>query len=128
MNRRKKRATSKEMPKAYICSPLHGDEKQNINNAIAYAKFVYDRCEKIPIMSHFYALVLDDNDKMQREIGISIGLGQILDSQEVWVFGNTITEGMGEEIRNAMALNREIHYIDDYQCKEILKVYGNNYI
>ncbi len=28
------------MEKAYICSPLAGNEKQNINNAIAYAKGV----------------------------------------------------------------------------------------
>ena len=73
------------MEKAYICSPLAGNKKENINNAIAYAKFVYHRCGMIP---------------------------------------NTISDGMGDEIRKAMALNRSIHYIDDYQCKEILKVYG----
>lgn len=128
MKRKRKKTEVREMQKAYICSPLHGDEKQNINNAIAFAKFVYNRCEKIPIMSHFYSIILDDSDKIQREVGVSIGLGQILDSEEVWVFGNTITEGMGEEIRNAMALNRDIHYVDDYQCEEILKVFGGNYI
>ena len=31
----------------------------------------------IPIVSHFYALIFDDADKVEREIGISIGLGQI---------------------------------------------------
>jgi hypothetical protein len=77
-------------------------------------------------VSHFYALIFDDKDKVERKLGISIGLGQILDSQHVWVFGNTITDGMGDEIRKAMALKRPIHYIDDYQCKEILKVYGGN--
>ena len=116
------------MEKAYIGSPLSGNEKKNINNAIAYAKFVYHRCEMIPIVSHFYALIFDDVDKVEREIGISIGVGQILDSEHVWVFGNTITEGMDEEIRKAMALKRAIHYIDDYQCKEILKIYGGKII
>ena len=116
------------MEKAYICSPLAGNEKENINNAIAYAKFVYHRCEMIPIVSHFYALIFEDADKGEREIGISIGLGQILDSDHLWVFGNTISDGMGDEIRKAMALKRPIHYIDDYQCKEILKVYGGKII
>ncbi len=116
------------MEKAYICSPLSGNEKENINNAIAYSKFVYNRCGMIPIMSHFYALIFDDTDKIQRELGISIGLGQILDSEHMWVFGNTISDGMGDEIRKAMALKRPIHYIDDYQCKEILKVYGGKVI
>ena len=106
------------MEKAYICSPLSGNEKKNI----------YHRCEMIPIVSHFYALIFDDVDKVEREIGISIGVGQILDSEHVWVFGNTITEGMDEEIRKAMALKRAIHYIDDYQCKEILKIYGGKII
>ncbi len=112
------------MKKAYICSPLSGNEKENINNAIAYAKFVYHRCKMIPIVSHFYALIFDDTDKVEREIGINIGLGQILDSEEMWVFGNTITKGMDEELRKAIALKRPIHYIDDYQCKEILKQYS----
>ncbi len=116
------------MEKAYICSPLAGNEKQNINNAIAYAKFVYHRCGMIPNMPHFYALIFDDTDKAQRELGISIGLGQILDSEHLWVFGNTISDGMGEEIRKAMALNRKINYIDDYQCSEILKEYGGKII
>lgn len=116
------------MEKAYICSPLSGNETENINNAIAYAKFVYHRCGMIPIMSHFYSLIFDETNKVQRELGISIGLGKILDSEHMWVFGNTITEGMGEEIRKAMALNRTIHYIDDYQCKEILKEYGGKVI
>lgn len=114
------------MKKAYVCSPLAGNEKENIKNAIAYAKYIYHRCGMIPIMSHFYALIFDDKDKVQRELGISIGLGQILDSQHIWVFGDTITEGMDEEIQKATALNRPIHYVDDFQCKEILKVYGGN--
>lgn len=113
--------------KAYICSPLGGNETENINNAIAYAKFIYDRCGMIPIMSHFYALILDDKDAIQREIGISIGLGQILDSSHIWAFGETITPGMEEEIKKAKALKRKIHYIDDYQCSEILKKYGGRY-
>lgn len=128
MKRKMKKATTQTKKNAYICSPLHGNEKQNINNAIAYAKYIYERCDMIPIMSHFYALILDDTNKVQRDIGISIGLGQILDSQDIWVFGNTITKGMDEEIRKAMALKRNIHYIDDEQCKEILKEYGKDYI
>ena len=52
------------MEKAYICSPLFGNEKENINNAIAYAKYVYHRCGMLPIMSHFYALIFDDTDKV----------------------------------------------------------------
>lgn len=116
------------MKKAYICSPLRSNEKQDINNAISYAKFVYERCGMIPIMPHFYAFIFDDKDKSQKELGISISLGKILDCTDIWVFGNTVTKKMKQEIQNAKALKRNIHYITDEQCEEILKVYGGNYI
>lgn len=112
------------MEKAYICSPLSGNTKQNIAKAIAYAKFVYERCGMIPVMSHFYALILDDNDSVQRQIGVSMGIDMLLSTTHVWVFGDNISKGMREEIKTAESLKRTIHYINDLQCKEIIKKYG----
>lgn len=112
------------MEKAYVCSPLSGNIKQNISNAIAYSRFVYEKCGMIPIMSHFYALILDDNDNVQRQVGISMGIDMLLSTKHIWVFGDTITEGMKEEIKTAVSLKRTIHYINDTQCKEIRKRYG----
>lgn len=112
------------MEKAYICSPLGGNTKENILNAIAYARFVFDRCGMIPVMSHFYALILDDNDPEERKIGMSVGLDMILETTHIWVFGDTITEGMDKEIRIGESLKRKVHYINDYQCEEILNKYG----
>lgn len=112
------------MEKAYICSPLSGNVKQNIAKAIAYSKFVYERCGMIPVMSHFYALVLDDTKIEQRKLGMSLGIDMLLETTHVWVFGDTLTEGMREEIRTAVSLKRNVHYINDYQCNEILRKYG----
>ena len=112
------------MEKAYICSPLRGDIKQNISNAIAYSKFIYQRCGMIPVMSHFYALILDDGVVDERKIGMSIGIDMLLDTTHLWVFGDKLTEGMEEEIRTAKSLKRKIHYINDHQCNEIIKKYG----
>lgn len=112
------------MEKAYICSPLSGNTKQNIANAIAYSKFVYERCGMIPVMSHFYALILNDNDEAQRQVGVSMGIDMLLSTKHVWVFGDSVTEGMKEEIKTAVSLKRTIHYINDMQCKEIRKRYG----
>lgn len=116
------------MKKAYICFPLSGDEITNIKNAVAYAKFIYQKCGMIPVMPHFYALILDDKDQAQRELGMSIGLEQLLNSHHVWVFGNTITKGMEKEIRNALSLRRPIHRISDHECKKILNEYGGKSI
>ncbi len=112
------------MEKAYICSPLSGNVKQNIARAIAYSKFVYEKCGMIPVMSHFYALILNDTVIEQRKLGMSLGIDMLLETTHVWVFGDTLTEGMREEIRTAVSLNRKIHYINDYQCYEILRKYG----
>jgi len=112
------------MEEAYICSPLSGNTKDNLKNAVAYARFVFDRCGMIPVMSHFYVLILDDDIEFERKIGTSLGLEMILDAKHMWVFGDTITPGMKDEIRLAESLKRAIHYISDEQCKEILNQYG----
>ena len=112
------------MKRAYICSPLKGNIKQNINNAIAYSKYVYDRCGMIPIVPHLHALVLDDNDPVQRELGRSLGLDQLLTSSDVWVFGNTLTQGMQAELKTALQFKRTIHYVEDNECEEILREYA----
>jgi hypothetical protein len=112
------------MEKAYICSPLSGNTKENLKNAVAYARFVFDRCGMIPVMSHFYVLILDDNIEFERKIGTSLGLEMILDARHMWVFGDNITPGMKDEIRLAESLKRVIHYVTDEQCEEIQNKYG----
>ena len=113
------------MKRAYICSPLRGNIEQNINNAIAYSKYVYERCGMIPIVPHLHALVLDDNDPVQRELGRSLGLDQLLTSSDVWVFGNTLTQGMQAELKTALQFKRAIHYVEDADCEEILREYAS---
>lgn len=112
------------MEKAYICSPLSGNTKENLKNAVAYARFVFDRCGMIPVMSHFYVLILDDNIEFERKIGTSLGLEMILDARHMWVFGDNITPGMKDEIRLAESLKRVIHYVSDEKCEKILNKYG----
>lgn len=79
--------------RGYICCPLSGDIEGNIKKAIAYAKFVYDRCEMLPIVPHLMALVLDDNDPAQRALGISLGITQLLTATDIWIFGEQRSSG-----------------------------------
>ena len=109
------------MKRAYICSPLRGNIEQNIKNAISYSKYVYERCGMIPLVPHLYALVLDDNDPAQRELGRSLGLDQLLTARDVWVFGNILTQGMQAELKTALQFKRAIHYVKDDECEEILR-------
>lgn len=112
------------MKRAYICCPLSGDIEGNIKKAIAYSKFVYDRCEMIPIVPHLKALVFDDNDPKQRELGISMSLDELMTTSDIWIFGDLWTSGMEEEVKIADKFFKKRHPVTDEQCEEILKVYG----
>lgn len=94
------------MKRAYICSRVSCDDSKCIDSTVAYAKFIYDKCKMIPVMSHLYSLIFNDlNDKFQKEIGMSIRLGNILNSDEVWVFGETLTDTMQDELTKSKGLN-----------------------
>lgn len=54
------------MLNVYICAPLSGDLKKNLQNAIAFAKYALKECGAAPVVPHFYAHVLNDNDPKER--------------------------------------------------------------
>lgn len=85
----------------YICSPYHGDIKQNHKNAIEYCKYAA-QMGAIPLAPHtIFTQYLDDNIPSQRKIGLRMGLELLKRCDELWVFGPMITEGMEQEITEA---------------------------
>ena len=109
--------------KAYICIPI-SDNADDMKRALAFCKFVYFRCGLLPITSHFYAKIINEELIWESNNDVSHGMNLLVNSEEVWVFGDSRTEIMEKEIASAKSLGRDIHYIDDYQCEEIFKVYG----
>lgn len=99
------------LKKVYICSPLGGNVAVNLEKAKLYAKYALKR-GTAPVVPHFYALCLDDNDPRERELGITAGLSLLWFCDELWVFGNDISQGMQSEIRFCNNLNIPIKYID----------------
>ena len=55
------------MHRAYICSPLGGNVSANIENAKRYARYALE-CGMAPFIPHFYALILDDSNKEERNL------------------------------------------------------------
>lgn len=110
------------MKKVYICSPLGGNVEENIEQAKHYTEYAL-KCGTAPVVPHFYALCLDDNDPKEREIGIAAGLNLIWFCDEMWIFGNRITEGMKAEIQFCQNLNIKMRHISD---TEINKLLGGN--
>lgn len=108
------------MKKVYICAPLGGDVKSNLERVKRYTRYAL-MCGTAPVVPHFYALCLDDNDQTEREIGLAAGLGMLWFCDELWVFGQDITEGMKQELQFCKHLNIKTRYVSE---KEIRKKIG----
>lgn len=105
------------MHRAYICSPLGGNVSANIENAKRYARYIF-KCGMAPVIPHFYALVLGDEIPEERKLGMQAGISLLWVCDEVWVFGDEITEGMKKEIIFAEKLNIKVRYISENDLKK----------
>lgn len=59
--------------KVYICSPLGGNVKENLEQVKRYTKYAL-MCGTAPVVPHFYAECLNDGNPREREIGLAAGL------------------------------------------------------
>lgn len=100
------------MKKVYICAPLAGDIEDNIERAIRYTEYAL-KCGTAPVVPHFYALCLNDNIPAEREMGKAAGLSVLWFCDEMWIFGDEITEGMQAEISFCKNLNIKMKKIRD---------------
>lgn len=110
------------MKKIDICSPLGGDVKANLEKAKEYARFAL-LSGTAPVVPHFYVLSLNDDNLKEREIGMAAGLSLLWFCDELWVFGDKVTDGMQSEIKFCTNLNIRIRYVQD---AELLKLIGGN--
>lgn len=110
------------MRKVYVCAPLGGNIEQNLKKVKTYTEYAL-RCGTAPVVPHFYAECLDDNDPKDREIGLAAGLSLLWFCDELWLFGDTVTDGMKNELQFCKNLNIHIRKITE---NEIQKVIGGN--
>ena len=110
------------MKKVYICSPLGGNVKENLEQVQKYTKYAL-MCGTAPVVPHFYAQCLNDSIPKEREIGMAAGLSLLWFCDELWEFGDEISEGMKNEIQFCKNLNIPVRKIRD--C-DIQKVIGGN--
>lgn len=108
------------MKKVYICSPLGDDVESNLEKVKRYTRYAL-MCGTAPVVPHFYVLCLDDYNRKEREIGLAAGLGMLWFCDEMWVFGDTVSEGMQSEIQFCKNLKIKIKKINE---KDIIKVIG----
>ena len=106
--------------KVYICAPLGGNVRKNLNRVRNYTRYAL-MCGTAPVVPHFYALCLNDTIPKEREIGMAAGLSLLWFCDEMWIFGDEITDGMREEIRFCQNMKIKTKRI---RGKELEKIIG----
>lgn len=101
-------------PLVYICSPYRGDTEKNTEKARKYSRFAVES-KAIPMTPHLlYPQFMDDSNPEERYLATHI-INYVLigKCQEVWVFGDDISEGMGREIALAEKRGMKIRYFTE---------------
>lgn len=97
-----KKSLEKEKGKIiYVCSPLRGDIENNIKKVYKYCRLVLES-GNYPVAPHAYGSnLLDDNNPKERKLALKMGEKLLSRCDELWYFGEIISEGMEAEIKFA---------------------------
>ena len=105
-------------PVVYICSPLSGDISGNQEKARRYCRFAVDS-GYIPLAPHlFFPQFMREDLQAERDLALFMDIVLLSKCAELWVFGSTISKGMGMEIEKAKRKGQPIRYFTD-DCKEV---------
>ena len=112
------KTAAKRRPIVYVASPYRGSIEGNRSRAREFCKFAV-KTGAMPIAPHLlYPQFMDDTDKEQRKLGLSFALALLGKCDELWVFGENISEGMRGEIERAEKRGIPIRYFSD-KCEEV---------
>ena len=101
----------------YVSSPLRGDMEKNMEKAKDYCAYAAS-CGVIPLAPHtIFTQYLNDAVPEQREQGLRMGHELLERCDELWVMGDTISQGMKDEIGLATFLQLPILYVSDDMVK-----------
>lgn len=111
------RAAAAYRPLVYICSPYAGDIERNTYRARAFSRFAVEK-KYIPIAPHLLCPQYLD-EETERWLCLKMGIVFMGKCEEVWVFGDYISEGMASEIERATKMRKKIRYFtEDLREKE----------
>lgn len=98
----------KYRPLVYICSPFSGDIKGNTEKAKKYSRFAVD-AGAIAFAPHLL-LPLYMREDTERELAMFMDMVFLGKCDELWAFGDVISQGMQAEISKAKKKNMIIRY------------------
>ena len=107
----------------FVCSPYRPQSREpavardQLVSNIEQAKMACQLIVKLgflPLALHLYFTgFLDDTVAQEREKGMELGQKWVALSDEVWVFGEEITEGMSREIAYAKELGKPVRMMPE---------------
>ena len=108
--------------KIYVCSALRGDVENNIEKAKAYCAYLVKEHGAIPVAPHIYfTQFLDDNIPEEREFGMNAGLSLLSGCDELWYFGDSVSEGMRNEICYATEHGIPVRFVPSHYYESYLE-------
>jgi hypothetical protein len=105
------RAASAYRPLVYICSPYAGDVEKNTFRARAFSRFAVEK-NCIPVAPHLLFPQFID-EETERWLGLKMGIVLMGKCEQVWVFGEVVSEGMAAEIEKAEKQQKRIRYFTE---------------
>lgn len=112
------RAAAAYRPLVYICSPYAGDVETNAENARKYSRFAVENMA-IPFAPHLLMPQYMD-EGTERELALRMGIIFLSKCEQLWVFGERITDGMAYEIKKAVNMGKKVCYFTA-DCREVEK-------
>lgn len=97
----------------YICSPLRGNIPKNQRKACEYCRFVVAKGYTSLATHLLFPNFLNHNNKSEHKKAMRMSLELLSRSDEIWCFGDNLTEGMLIELEFAAKYNIAIKYFTD---------------
>ena len=107
----------------YVCSPFRptavseadreAEQRSNIERALKACRILAMMGIQ-PLAPHLYfTRFLKDELAAERAAGMQFGLSWLEQADELWVFGDTVSEGMAQEIAKAKELGKPVHTLPE---------------
>ena len=112
---RKRKGRSYMKKKIYVCAPLGENVQEELKDAKTYYEYVFSQ-DGVPVGPHAYAVMLGCENEQEKKQMHRAGMSLLWFCDEVWVFGETQTEGMQEELsfcRNMKLKTKRIKKLEE---------------
>ncbi len=108
-------------PLVYICSPLSGDTKANTERTRKFCRYALGQGQ-IPLAPHLlFPQFMSDDDPQERELALFMDIIMLGKCSEMWVLGETVSEGMQKEIEAAKRKNQRIRWFNS-EFQEVMSL------